>query len=423
MKTKLVIFGITGDLAKRKLLPALEQIVERKVFDDLEIVGVSRRNVSASDVVGHKLQSVTSVYCMDLANKDDYVGLADYLGSSENQQLVFYLSVPPLATAQITEFLGLAKINGTNTKILFEKPFGVDYKSAKDMVEHAAKYYKESQIYRIDHYLAKEMAQNIVAFRSGNAMFQYVWESGAIERIDVIAVEKVGIEGRAKFYEQVGALRDLVQGHLMQLLSLTILTIPKRLNWDDLPKLRLEALKSISSADPSLAVRGQYDSYQEEVKNFGSQTETFVSLVLKSRNVRWKNVPLRLTTGKAFDKKSTEVKVYFRSNSGEACNCLRFKIQPDEGLEIDLNTKKPGYELEFETQKMLFSYPENTVLPDAYEQVIVDALNSRKSLFASSDEILESWRILQPLLDTWSMSKSEIMKYKKGSDYHAVVPK
>ena len=117
MKTKLVIFGITGDLAKRKLLPALEQIVERKVFDDLEIVGVSRRNVSASDVVGHKLQSVTSVYCMDLANKDDYVGLADYLGSSENQQLVFYLSVPPLATAQITEFLGLAKINGTNTKI------------------------------------------------------------------------------------------------------------------------------------------------------------------------------------------------------------------------------------------------------------------------------------------------------------------
>lgn len=427
MKTKLLVFGITGDLSTRKLLPALNSIFRTQDSHDIEIIGVSRRDVNVKKLLvsslgdkGAALEPFVSVFSMDLANAEDYAKLKAHINLTTDEQLLVYLSVPPTASAQIVDFMGEAGLNTPNVKLLFEKPFGIDLTSAKDVISRTARYYDEAQIYRIDHYLAKEMAQNIVAFRGGNALFGHVWNGAAIEKIEVVAMEKIGVEGRAGFYEQTGALRDVVQGHLMQLLALVLMEIPSNFDWDTLPQLRQKALDAIHPGDPRQAVRAQYEGYQHEVENPGSLTETFVSLHLKSDDKRWKDVSLVLTTGKALNKKATEVRIYFRKFHDAQSNCLVFKIQPDEGIEIDLFTKKPGYERQFETKKLGFSYPEDAVLPDAYEQVLVDAISSKKSLFTSSGEVLASWRILQPVLDSWGMADQPLFIYPKGSSTHTI---
>lgn len=421
MKTKLVIFGITGDLATRKLLPALQQIVGTGEFNDLEIIGVSRRDVDIAKLVANGgLANRTSVFIMDLAKADDYERLREHVALGDDQQLLVYLSVPPSAAAQIVDFMGEAGLNTPNVKLLFEKPFGVDYESAKEVIARTARYYDEEQIYRIDHYLAKEMAQNVVAFRGGNALLSTLWNRDSIDKIEIIASETIGIEGRANFYEQTGALRDVVQGHLMQLLALTLMDIPADLDWDELPGLRLKALEALRPVDPTRATRAQYDTYQTEVENQGSLTETFVCLQLRSDAPQWKGVPIVLTTGKALQEKTTEIRLHFRRQHEAQSNRLIFHIQPNEGVEIELFTKKPGYDRQFIPQKLAFSYPEDTVLPDAYEQVLVDAIRSHKSLFTSSEEVLTSWRILQPLLDTWAMEIESPAVYSRGSSTHTI---
>ena len=260
MKTKLLVFGITGDLSTRKLLPALRSILQSKNAPDIEIIGISRREVNSKELLDtslgdSSLASHVSVFTMDLASSADYGRLKEHVQPKDGEQLLVYLSVPPAAATQIVDFLGQAGLNTPNVKLLFEKPFGVDLISAKEVIERTARYYQEEQIYRIDHYLAKEMAQNIVAFRGGNALFSHVWNGTAIEKIEVTALEKIGIEGRAGFYEQTGALRDVVQGHLMQLLALVLMEIPPNLDWDALPELRQSALESIRPGDPRRADR------------------------------------------------------------------------------------------------------------------------------------------------------------------------
>lgn len=423
MKTTLVIFGITGDLAQRKLLPALSSVIEAGKCEELRIIGVSRRPVEQFEVLGEhheRLTGTTSLYQMDLENPDDYTRLKEHIAAAEDEQVLYYLSVPPDSVANIIKNLGVAGLNGPNTKLLLEKPFGKDLESAKAMIAHSATYFQESQIYRIDHFLAKEMAQNIVAFRARNAIFSYLWSNQYIESVSVVAVESIGIEGRATFYEQTGALRDIVQGHLMQLLSLVLSPLPDGLNWDDLPAQRLAALEAIKPADPARGKRAQYEGYRDEVQNQQSRVETFVSLELSSNDPTWQGVPLCLITGKALDGKKTEVRVRFRRSSDEQSDCLVFKIQPNEGIEIDLVTKKPGYDQELEHQKLSYMYPPGTRLPDAYEQVLVDAINSRKSLFATSDEVLRSWEILAPIQEAWGAA-AEISTYPQGSSADDVV--
>jgi glucose-6-phosphate 1-dehydrogenase len=425
MKTKLLVFGITGDLSTRKLLPSLRSILQSEAVPDIQIIGVSRRDVNVRELLEDSLGDAdmapfVSVFSMDLAKADDYARLKGHIALEGDEQLLVYLSVPPMASAQIVDFLGQAGLNTSNVKLLFEKPFGVDLASAEEVIARTAKYFDETQIYRIDHYLAKEMAQNIVAFRGGNALFGHVWNKTAIEKIEVVALEEIDVEGRAGFYEQTGALRDVVQGHLMQLLALVLMDVPASFDWDALPELRKAALASVHTGNPRSAVRAQYEGYQHEVGNPGSLTETFVSLHLASSDERWKDVALVLTTGKALNKKATEVRVYFRKFHDAQSNCLVFRIQPNEGIEIDLFTKKPGYERKFEQQKLGFSYPEDAVLPDAYEQVLMDAILSKKSLFTSSGEVLASWRILQPILDSWDMSDQPLFIYPKGSSTHTI---
>jgi glucose-6-phosphate 1-dehydrogenase len=426
MSTKLIIFGITGDLSTRKLLPALAQIINTGKFDDMSVIGVSRRDIDIPELLqnslgANNLESRVQGFTMDMSSSEDYARLKDFVALGDSDQAIIYLSVPPSATSQIIELLGQSGLNSSNVKLLLEKPFGVNLTSAHDMIDHVAKYFEESQVYRIDHYLAKEMSQNIVAFRSGNALFDHIWDNGLIERIEVAAIEKIGIEGRAEFYEQTGALRDIVQGHLMQLLSLTLMDTPDAMEWDDVPALRFDALRDVSSADPNLSLRGQYETYKDEVGNQNSIVETFVSLELRSTNPKWQNVPLILTTGKALNEKSTEVRVFFRKNRDAQTNCLIFKIQPHEGVEIELAIKKPGYDREFETKKLSFEYPEDVSLPDAYEQVIVDATLSRKSLFASSAEVIRAWEILQPVQDAWLESGDNLRRYESGSTPESIV--
>jgi glucose-6-phosphate 1-dehydrogenase len=417
VKTKLVIFGITGDLAQRKLLPALTNIIQAEKSEELAIIGVSRRHVEQFQVLGEhhgNLSGTTTLFQMDLSNADDYHRLSDYIDRQTDEQVLFYLSVPPDSAGQIVENLGKAGLNTPNNKILFEKPFGTDLISAKAMIDHTAAYFNESQIYRIDHYLAKEMAQNLITFRSQNVIFSYLWSNKYIERIEVIALESITIEGRAAFYEQTGALRDVVQGHLLQLLALTLAPLSDDMNWDSLPTRRQAALDAILPVDPSKTRRAQYEGYRTEASNPNSTVETFVSLELQSTDETWQGVPMALTTGKALDGKKTEVRIHFRRINESQSNYLIFKIQPDEGISIDLVTKKPGYDQEVEHQKLSYMYPSDTRLPDAYEQVLVDAMNSRKSLFATSGEVLRAWEILAPLQENWK-NNPEIQLYPVGS--------
>jgi len=425
MKTKLLIFGITGDLSTRKLLPAIKRIIEGEDATALEIIGISRRKAMMSDVLQSSLGDTDllnkfSLFTMDVALKEDYMRLKEYVALKDEEQLLVYLSVPPQASTQIVDFLGEAGLNTSNVKLLFEKPFGVDLASAEEMIARTARYFEESQLYRIDHYLAKEMAQNIVALRGGNALFEYMWQSSAIEKIEIIASETIDIEGRAQFYEQTGALRDFLQGHLMQLLALTLMDIPHDFDWNELPALRLKALKKLQPARPEQAVRAQYEGYENEVNNIGSRTETFALVQLASSDQRWKDVPIVLVTGKALNEKTTEIHIHLRKFHEAQSNCITLRIQPNEGIEIELFTKKPGYDREFETQKLRYAYASNTRLPDAYEHVLIDAIRSRKSLFTSSDEVLESWRVLQPLLSAWEMDNKPLKKYAKGSDTHSI---
>lgn len=422
MTTKLLIFGITGDLSRRKLIPALERITQSGAYTDIEIIGVSRREVDVQMLMRDpRLAERTRVVSMDLTEAADYERLKREIGLGEDDQLLIYLSVPPAASGQIVQLLGGAGLNDDRVKLMLEKPFGTDLESARAMAERIGEWYDDEQVYRIDHYLAKEMAQNIVAFRAHNALFAHVWDNESIEKIEIHAYESIDIEGRAQFYEQTGALRDIVQGHLMQLLSLVIMDIPGDMHWSQVSQHRLAALQGLKSVDTTKTIRAQYKGYQDEVENPGSNTETFVSVELESDAPKWQGVPLYLATGKALDQKLTEIKVHFKKFHDAQTNCLVFRIQPEEGIEIALNTLKPDYEYEYEETRLSFNYPAGTVLPEAYEQVIVDAIRGHKHIFTSSAEVIRSWEVLQPLVSHWAMCDGCNHTYAKGSTAEQVI--
>lgn len=420
MKTKLLIFGITGDLARRKLLPALTAIRRAGELTDLRIIGASRRDVTSRDILSgsdaaEELEPITSVFTMNLEDRGDYDKLKGAIDLREGEQLLAYLSVPPSAAGDIIRFMGEAGLNASNVKLLLEKPFGVDLASAREMMDRTKQYYGDDQIYRIDHYLAKEMAQNIVVFRARNAIFNRLWNNQSIEKIEIDALEDIGVENRAQFYEPTGALRDVLQSHLLQLLTLILMEAPKSLDWHSVPARRLGALQQIRPAEPSRSIRAQYAGYQEEVGSNGSQTETFVRLELSSDAPEWQGVPLVLTHGKALDRKLAEIRVIFKTTHHEQSNRLVFRLQPREEIEIDLFVKRPGFERELDETDFRFIYPQDAKLPEAYEHVLLDAVKGQKGLFLSSAEVLEGWRIVQPLLDAWNFGITPLGRYDRGS--------
>jgi len=432
--TILIIFGVTGDLSRRKLLPAIEKIAGSSIAPQmLRIVGVTRQQQTAEDVLGRvsgKIDYVREhleVYSMSLTKLDEYIELREHLDEIEREmgepaQRLIYLSVPPQISQPIVELLGESGIANTpHTKLLLEKPFGVDLASAKELVAQAKKYFREDQLYRIDHYLAKEMTQNLVVFRQQNSLFKHTWNNQFIDSIEIVASETIGIEGRAEFYEQTGALRDLVQSHLLQLAALTLAELPESLqdgDWECVPTARLQALHDIITPSdiPSQVKRGQYASYRDEVNNPDTTVETFVALTLFSKNPRWEGVPIRLITGKALDKKTTEIRITYKRDNASEANRLILHIQPNEGVEVDLWAKRPGYDREQDKLSLNFAYSNHfTDLPEAYERVFVDAMRSDHSLFTGSDEVLETWRILDPIQKAWEMDADDLMVYEIGT--------
>lgn len=429
--TSMIIVGITGDLARRKLLPAIAAIAAAgQLPASFTLIGISRREVTASEVLEGVedpdgfLAAHLQMFRMELEDREDYSRLRVFLAeqeknSSEDAQRLFYLSVPPQISGPIITFLGESGLAAVpRTKLLLEKPFGTDLISAQELIEATRRHFGEEQVYRIDHYLAKEMAQNILVFRSGNSLFKQTWNKEFIERIDVLASETIGIEGRAVFYEQTGALRDVVQSHLLQLAALTLMDLPK--TEQDVARLRLQALQMLypPAADrlSRLVHRGQYDGYAAEVGVPHTAVETFVSAVFYSTDPKWEGVPVRLITGKALDKKITEIRIHYRQEETGESNQLVLRIQPHEGIEVALWSKRPGYDRQLEQVLLDFTYTEYfDQLPEAYEQVMLDAIRSDHSLFASSEEILASWRILAPIQHAWSMSDDDLLHYVSGS--------
>jgi glucose-6-phosphate 1-dehydrogenase len=429
--TILVIFGISGDLAQRYLLPALAKINKNEQLpEDFRLLGITRQDLHADDVLKGSCKSLghlAEIFRMDLSSSDSYQALKqklDELGEeySEKPQVIFYFAVPPSATLPIIRQLGAAKLNHSQTKLLLEKPFGVDLASATELIDETDKHFKEEQVYRIDHYLAKEMAQNIAVFLGGNVLFRDVWNNQFINRIEVVAAEKIDIEGRVNFYEQSGALRDLVQSHLLQLTALVLMKpCPDVFDFSEVRRRRLDALNQLKVAGhiSTSVARGQYKGYRQEVDNPDSEVETFVALRLISTDKRWQGVPIDLVTGKALDRKFTGIKVYFKKSQAQEANKLTLRIQPEEGIELELWVKKPGYDHNLEKMPLDFNYEQyfGSDLPEAYEQVIVDAMRTRPDLFASSEEVLATWRLLEPVQKHWSMTSGDLHFYEKGSDY------
>lgn len=444
----LVIFGISGNLARRKLMPALYHLLKRgDLPTKFRVVGISRKDYQLDDLftdikrylpndcdedVLARLQSNTVVTQLDLSSNAAYGTLREQLqvASSDlggDTTRLYYLSIPAQAFGGVVRSLGETGHNRTLAnettppRLLIEKPFGYDTASAQALIFAADEHYDEAQLYRIDHYLAKETAQNILTFRFSNPLFQTIWNARHIDRISIGAFETIGIEGRADFYEKTGALRDILQSHLLQLLALIMMEQPAKLESSDIHRAKQRLLDSILPIGLDevfqMATRGQYDSYREEVRNPDSNVETFARLRLSVDNEQWRGVPVTLETGKALDRKCTEIAVHFRENADAVGdNTLTFRLQPHEGITLSLQAKRPGMTNVTETVAMEFDYARSFAggTAEAYERVILDAVRGDQSLFASGAEVMASWRIVQNVLSAWTNTADGLRIYESG---------
>lgn len=447
--TLLIVFGITGDLAAKKLLPSLYHLVKDNLFHEQTVIlGITRKDLTGAELLQHvnvcvneldhvcdpvalaKMQEKLKMYTMDPEDPKQYAGLKEYIDHIEEEQGVcmnrlFYMALPSHAFEPVVQHLGDSGLNKgcehghTTSRLLIEKPFGWDVESAQHLVDVMSEKFHEDQLFRIDHYLAREMVQNILVFRRENPLFQDLWNSDHIESIHILAKEQIGIEGRTAFYEQTGAMRDFIQNHLLQLLAITTMELPVSMNSNDVHYERLQLLRRVhlsrQHGQPAV-VRGQYVTYRDEVNNPHSMTETYARVMLRIASDRWKNTHITLETGKAMNEKSTTITLQFRS--GKQPGKLIFSLYPNEGIEVDLVVKKPGYDEQVQTAQMSFRYRDNASLPahpDAYERVLVDAARGDRTLFTTSDETITSWEIVQPILDYWHKGAAKLVKYPSGS--------
>jgi glucose-6-phosphate 1-dehydrogenase len=436
----IVIFGITGDLSKRKLLPALYHLLSQELLpEDTKIVGISRRPLTPEellstvelcvlekdnvcDPVGLKrVEAAIQTYQLDPGKPEDFRRLSELLASFDGhtkRKRLFYMSIPASAYPPIINNLAAAGLNEERNRLLLEKPFGYDLTSAEKLIDVLSKDFHESQIYRIDHYLAKETAQNLLAFRLHNPIFIPLWNSEHIQHVHIRALETINIEGRKDFYERTGALRDFIQSHLMQLLSITMMDVPADMSSQAIHAAKQSFLEQLLPADPAQAVRGQYDSYRQEVGKPDSNVETYASLRLRHGSERWQHTGIQLETGKAMDKKTTDIIVEFKTPHERRRNSLIFRIQPGEGISLDLVAKEPGFDDRMHHAALDFRYQEtfkDKQHIDAYERVLMDAVRGDQSLFASDREVLATWRVLQPVIEAWAADGKGLMTYEAGS--------
>jgi len=462
--TVFVIFGITGDLASRKLLPALLSLYVKKLLPPrFAIVGFSRRAFTREEfrelirgrmnILPGQFNEEDIKHFLDHMSYEQgffdspiaYARLAEKLKSIDDNwgqcsNKLFHLSVPPNLYEGILRDLANSKLTTPCddrsgwTRILIEKPFGNDIVAARSLDRLLGKLFKEEQIFRIDHYLAKEALQNILAFRFANPIFAPIWSNKFIDKVHIKLYERFGVEGRGSFYDTIGALKDMGQNHMLQMLALIAMNEPKSIKANDIRRERLSILKSIKKISTKQmhtnVVRGQYKGYLEEKGvSAHSTTETYFRIATSIDNARWKGVPFFLENGKALDESKTEIDIYFkngkrgplvkndkRSHGLEDQNILTFRIQPDEGIKVKFFVKTPGYGFSTEPKTLKFKYSDVSsfnVIHNDYERLIHDAFIGDQTLFASTGEIMASWEFVTPILE--NLNKLPLNVYEKGT--------
>ena len=466
--TALVIFGATGDLAHRKLLPALYNLAHEGALPErFKLVGVARREKGHDDfaaecresiiqysrrtpddaVLDGLLEHVTYV----ASNFDDPEGYKalraalDQLDGDSGHPLnrTYYLSTAPEFFPVIVEQLkgaGLHRSAHADVRVVIEKPFGTDLKSARELQAVVSSVFREGQVFRIDHYLGKETVQNVMPFRNANMMFEPIWNRNYIDHIQITGAEDIGIGTRAGYYDHAGALRDLVQNHMLQLVALTCMEPPSTFDADKVRDEKVKVLDAITPPDLSDTVRAQYTAgvsggedavgyLQEEGVPDESHTETYAALKLEVHNWRWAGVPIFLRTGKRLARKVTEIAVQLKpvphlafqsqGSVGVQPNQLILTVQPNEGVSLSLGAKIPGSTMRIRPVNMEFLYGSAFMSqsPEAYERLILDAMRGDATLFTRNDEVDAQWRIIDPILEEWHSLDGDgpLESYTSGS--------
>jgi len=465
----LVIFGATGDLTHRKLIPALFNLTKEHLLPEhFAVVAVSRRTQSnetyhqdvypsiakfsrfkPESMVWEQLQARLFYYNLDFNHSEGYLEFQKFLSGLDSRfhtqgNRIFYLAVAPEFFEVIVEKLQqhrlVAHDNGSWQRVVIEKPFGHDLNSATTLNQKIAKVFPEKNIYRIDHYLGKEMLQNILVIRFANAFFEPIWNSRFIDNIQITSAETVGVETRGPYYEKSGAIRDMVQNHLLQLLALIAMEPPVSLDAEYIRDEKVKVLRSLKPWTPEAirdnVVRGQYgpgqlDSQrvsgyrQEDRVKPDSAVETFVAMKVMIDNLRWGAMPIYLRTGKRLPAKSTEIiiefkalpKILFQKSEQLESNLLVIRIQPQEGVFFQFNAKSPGQATLIAPVQMEFCQNccETVNSPEAYERLLYDVIRGDSTLFTRWDEVETSWRFVDPILTAWKDSPPVFPNYSAGT--------
>jgi glucose-6-phosphate 1-dehydrogenase len=467
--TAFIIFGASGDLARRKVAPALYNLfLDGLLPENFAILGVARSAMSDGEFAARlregvnrfsrrgksrdedwaKFASSISYLGADYDNSDSFSAIAARLDERDKSwgaqaTRIFYLATPPQVFEPIIRGLGAAKLHRdrARARVVVEKPFGRDLNSARKLNAALTEVFRESQIYRIDHYLGKETVQNIVAFRFANALFEPIWNRRYIEHVQITVAEKLGVETRGEFYDKAGALRDMLQNHLMQVFCLTAMEPPVAFEADEIRNKLMDVMRAVRKIPrdrvDEFAVRGQYDAgavdgatvngYRAE-KGVApdSATETFVALKLHVDNWRWHGIPFYLRTGKRLAAGASAVTVQFKAvphQAFEACqgdwlqNSLTIYIQPEQRITLRFQAKQPGAGFCMMPVEMRFNYADHfsSPSPEAYETLLLNVMEGDATLFMRADQVEAAWRIVEPILEAWREPPRDFPNYPAGS--------
>lgn len=415
---KFVIFGATGDLTKRKLIPAFYNLIKNNSIKEIEIICIARKELSKEEYINYlkieynKLfkKSDEDIWSKLIKNinyiKADFLDLKNLKLNIRNDNVIYYLATMPENYKPIIEYLRKNKLNNKLKKIVIEKPFGYNLNDAKKINKILNKAFREEQIFRIDHYLAKEAIQNLLTFRFMNSIFESLWNKNYIDNIQITIAEDQNVADRINYYDKSGAIRDMVQNHILQIISLITMKCPRIINYKSIEENKIKALNDLKISKYLL---GQYENYEKK-----SDTETYAAIKLYSNNKNFKNIPIYIRTGKNLNKKISLIYIEFKNNlKNLKPNALLIKMYPNNDIDLFFNQKKPGLIFDTERVKLDFCYESlygyNTM--EAYEELILLILKNEKSLFTSWKFIEKAWKIVDPLIS----KKNRIYYYKNGS--------